>query len=237
MHTINKLEVYCDGRRVGTIAAYQRYRTVFEYTEEWLRDGFSISPLSLPLAPGVKAAGTDPVDGLFGVFADSLPDGWGRLLVDRMLRREGERPEEIDPLTRLSIVGRSGMGALEYKPVYSLRPAGETNDLDRLAEQCQKILRAEESEDLDTLFALGGSSGGARPKVMLKLDDGEWIIKFPSSDDPKDIGLMEYEYNLCAKACGITGNVCGMVCLPCRKTGCGNCCKPFLLFRACGKRP
>jgi len=203
MQNADKLEVFLDSRHVGTMAVYQRYRTVFEYSEEWLRTGYSISPLSLPLTAGVKAAKADPFDGLFGIFADSLPDGWGRLLVDRMLRREGERPEDIGPLTRLCIVGRSGMGALEYEPVFERKPVEQTADLDRLEAECRKVLQSEESGDLDTLFAMGGSSGGARPKVMLKQDDGEWIVKFPSSGDPKDIGMMEYEYNLCARDCGI----------------------------------
>ena len=203
MQTADRLEVYYDGRHVGTMAPYKKYLTAFEYSEEWLREGFSVSPFSLPLEPGVKTAAPDPFQGMFGVFWDSLPDGWGRLLVDRMLRRQGERPEEISAFTRLSIVGTSGMGALEYKPVYKWKDQKTINDYDRLANECKKILLSEETEDLDTLFAMGGSSGGARPKVLLKLDDGDWIVKFPSSGDPDDIGLMEYEYNLCARACGI----------------------------------
>ena len=203
METIDRLEVYCGERLVGTMAPYQRYLTAFEYSQDWIANGFSISPFSLPLTPGVKISKTEPFDGLFGIFADSLPDGWGRLLVDRMLRKKGERPEETGPIERLSIVGSSGMGALEYKPVYKWNISGELSDFDRLAAECKKILQSEESGDLDELFALGGSSGGARPKVMVKLDDGEWIVKFPSSSDPEDIGLMEYEYNQCARACGV----------------------------------
>ncbi len=203
METADRLEVYCDGLHVGTMAPYKRYLTAFEYSDEWIRDGFSVSPFSLPLESGVKVAKADPFSGLFGIFADSLPDGWGRLLVDRMLRKDGESPERIDSFSRLSIVGSSGFGALEYKPVYRWNEPEAVSDLDRLANECGKILSSEESDDLDTLFALGGSSGGARPKVLLKLDDGEWLVKFPSSSDPGDIGLMEYEYNLCAKECGI----------------------------------
>ena len=204
METVDRLEVFCGGRHVGTMAPYQKYLTAFEYSAEWLQNGFSVSPFSLPLLPGVKIARADPFGGIFGIFADSLPDGWGRLLVDRMLRKEGVIPESVNALSRLSIVGSSGMGALEYEPVFHWQAADAVRDLDRLAGECRKILQAEESEDLDTLFALGGSSGGARPKIMLKLDDGEWIIKFPSFGDPEEIGLMEYEYNLCAKACGIS---------------------------------
>ena len=201
---LDKIEVYYRDRHVGTIAPYQRYLTAFEYSKEWIRDGFSISPFSLPLEPGVKIAKSDPFDGMFGVFFDSLPDGWGRLLVDRMLRKEGINPQEMGPLSRLCLVGQNGRGALEYKPVYQWNASQETrSDLDHLEAECRKILRSEESDDLDILFALGGSSGGARPKVLLELDDSEWIVKFPSSNDPVEIGLMEYNYHLCAQACGI----------------------------------
>ena len=203
METADRLDIYHQGVKVGTMAPWQRYRTAFEYSAEWLRNGFSISPFSLPLRSGVRIAKPEPFDGLFGVFADSLPDGWGRLLVDRMLRKQGEHPEEIDPIQRLSIVGSTGMGGLEYRPAYRMRSGTPSSDLDHMAEECRKILRSKESDDLDTLYAMGGSSGGARPKVMIQSDGEEWIVKFPSSGDPADIGAMEYEYNLCAAACGI----------------------------------
>lgn len=203
MVTPDRVEVLCDGRLVGTMAPFERYRTAFEYSAEWIRSGFSISPFSLPLERGVKIASITPFDGLFGIFDDSLPDGWGRLLVDRMLRREGEDPDAVDALSRLTIVGSSGMGALEYRPVYKQLHDEGTRDLDYIAAECARILRSEDPDDLDTLFALGGSSGGARPKVLMKLDGEDWIVKFPSSADPKDIGVMEYEYTRCAQSCGI----------------------------------
>lgn len=76
-------------------------------------------------------------------------------------------------------------------------------DLDDLALQCQKILNTEYSEKLDELYLLGGTSGGARPKIMTEIDGEDWIIKFPAHVDGQDAGGMEYEYALCAKACGI----------------------------------
>lgn len=90
----------------------------FEYDENWLKDGFAISPFSLPLEKKVFLPKPDPFDGLFGAFSDSLPDGWGRLLVDRMLLHEHINPDEIDMLNRLAIVGKTGMGALEYRPIH-----------------------------------------------------------------------------------------------------------------------
>ena len=72
-------------------------------------------------------------------------------------------------------------------------------DLDALSEKCQAILNREDVSDLDNVFQKGGSSGGARPKVMT----GEWVIKFPASGDMKDVGRMEKEYMDCAAECGI----------------------------------
>ena len=203
METIYKLDVYYENRLVGIMAPYQRFMTAFEYSPVWLADGFSINPFSLPLEPGVKISKADPFDGLFGIFADSLPDGWGRLLVDRMLRKKGEDPFLIDPLQRLSIVGDSGMGALEYRPAFVLPTETVSTDYDHLAGECKKLLESKEPDDLDSLFAMGGSSGGARPKIMVKLDGEEWIVKFPSSTDSDEIGMMEYDYARCAEECGI----------------------------------
>ena len=104
------LEVHLGGERVGTLALYQGRLVAFEYSEGWLQGGFSISPFSLPLQKKLYIPKYDPFDGLFGVFADSLPDGWGRLLVDRKLMREHIDPHKVDMLNRLAIVGDSGMG-------------------------------------------------------------------------------------------------------------------------------
>ena len=57
----------------------------------------------------------------------------------------------------------------------------EIQNLDELAEQCQKILNTEYSDKLDELYRLGGTSGGARPKIMTTIDEEEWIIKISSS--------------------------------------------------------
>ena len=116
MEKYRSLEVLYEGRKVGTLALYQKWLGAFQYDESWLKDGFSISPLSLPLDDRVFIPRFEPFEGLFGVFADSLPDGWGRLLVDRMLLKEHEDPQAMTALDRLAIVGESGMGALTYRP-------------------------------------------------------------------------------------------------------------------------
>lgn len=192
------------GQKVGTLALYENRYGAFQYDIDWLSKGFSISPYSLPLEKKVFMPKLDPFEGIFGVFADSLPDGWGRLLVDRLFLKKGINPNEVTSLDRLAVVGFSGMGALTYEPEMDIE-LNENYDLnlDELAAECQKIMSSHEAVNLDELFKLGGSSGGARPKILTKVDGEDWIIKFPSSLDGKDIGKMEYEYSLCALDCGI----------------------------------
>lgn len=203
MKTNDTLNVFYDNRHVGTLAMTNLHKVAFQYSEEWLRIGFSISPFSLPLEKKVFVPSEGCFDGLFGVFADSLPDNWGRLLLSRLLKERNISMDSISVLDRLAIVGSSGMGALEYRPEMSIAPKTDEDDLDELAEQCRRILNTEYSDKLDELFYLGGSSGGARPKILTEIEGADWIIKFPAHVDSKDAGKMEYDYSVCAKACGI----------------------------------
>ena len=204
MNKIKSLQVFYNEKKVGTLALMKNNIVAFEYDSNWITNGFSISPFSLPLKKQVFIPRIDPFDGLYGVFSDSLPDGWGRLLVDRMLNSQNINPREISQIDRLAIVGETGMGALSYKPEYNLLEDKDyQEDYDNLALSCKKILNTEYSADLDKLFKLGGSSGGARPKILTKIDNEDWIIKFPSSLDESNIGKLEYLYSVCAKKCKI----------------------------------
>ncbi len=203
MDNYKYLKVFYNNILVGTLAKTPDRVVAFEYDSEWLNNGFSISPFSLPLIKKVFIPKYDPFGGLFGVFNDSLPDGWGRLLVDRLFLKNKINPNEIDNLNRLAVVQESGMGALTYKPEHRFESGNNISDYDILAQECSKILESQNSENLDEIFNLGGSSGGARPKILTSIDNEDWIIKFPSSSDPKNIGEKEYQYSLCAKDCGI----------------------------------
>ncbi|WP_240544324.1 HipA N-terminal domain-containing protein [Bifidobacterium sp. SO4] len=101
---LDQVRVAYAGETVGTLTMSPNHTLAFAYDRTWLAHGFSISPLSLPLREGVFIAKRDPLNGMFGVFDDSMPDGWGRLLTDRMLRRHGIDPYSTGPLPRLSIV-------------------------------------------------------------------------------------------------------------------------------------
>ena len=203
MDNYKYLKVFYNDILVGTLAKTPDRVVAFEYDLDWLNNGFSISPFSLPLIKKVFIPKYDPFGGLFGVFNDSLPDAWGRLLVDRLFLKNKINPAQIDNLNRLAVVQESGMGALTYKPEHKFESENNISDYDILAQECSKILESQKSENLDELFKLGGSSGGARPKILTSIDNEDWIIKFPSSSDPKNIGEKEYQYSLCAKNCGI----------------------------------
>lgn len=121
-HT-ERLQVLFRGRRVGTLSLTPDNRlNVFEYDTAWIADGFSISPLELPLQPGVFVAKPQPFNGNFGIFEDSLPDGYGRYLLHKTLMRQGINDSDLSSLDRLAIVGDNGMGALTYNPSIALEP-------------------------------------------------------------------------------------------------------------------
>ena len=107
-----KLEVYLGERFVGTMAQTADRRVAFAYSEKWLDNGFAISPFSLPVEQKVFVPTSQAFSGLWGVFANSLPDAWGQLLVDRMLKAREILSTDMTQLERLAIVGDSGMGAL-----------------------------------------------------------------------------------------------------------------------------
>lgn len=216
------LNVFLDGRqrrKVGRLAAQDR-RILFEYDPAFLEAGLNISPFHLPVRQGVATADAGIFDGLFGVFNDSLPDGWGRLLLDRAVEKLGVMRGELTPLDRLAHVGLHGMGALSYEPDLGAADNEPTTlQLDRLAREAASVLAGEQGPVIEKLLKLNGASAGARPKVMAqvsadkkklvhgpaRLPDGfaHWMIKFPSTNDSADIGAIEYAYSRMADDAGL----------------------------------
>ncbi len=204
MDNISVLEIFMAGRRVGRMALTPDGLCGFEYDTDWIQTGFSISPYYLHLKPGLIMAKRHPFSGNFGVFDDSLPDGWGNLLLDRYLQDKGIDPYKLNILERLSLIGSTGRGALEYRPDKSIATDDEFLDFNRLAKEAEYILESKESAgSVDLLYKYGGSSGGARPKVFAKIDDREWLLKFKATFDPVNVGEIEYNYSLLARECGI----------------------------------
>ncbi|GAB5504396.1 type II toxin-antitoxin system HipA family toxin [Pyruvatibacter sp.] len=219
---INELSVgidFGDGpRKVGRLA-HRDGLTYFEYDALFQNAGLNISPIRLPVEPGLKSFDPHVFEGLPGVFDDSLPDGWGRLLFDRLLRSKGMLAGDISPLDRLAHVGQTGIGALVYEPDHSGKPKGGILNLDALAAQTIEVLSGEADDVLEELLTLNGSSAGARPKAVIGVDKARetiryaeealpkgyehWLVKFGSTTDGPDAGAIEYVYSLMAKEAGI----------------------------------
>ncbi len=170
----------------------------FEYDADFIKTGLELSPFKLPLKAGVIESKDRVFDGLFGIFNDSLPDGWGKLLLDRKLMKAGFNPATLSPLDRLCFVGNCAMGALSYEPENSNDHLNSLNDLDEIDGEIQAILAGDDAY-VEDLLVLGSSSAGARPKILLH----DWLIKFRSSLDPEDISAIEYAYHQMAKEAGL----------------------------------
>jgi len=193
-------------------------RMVFEYDPDFLRRTLWLSPFKLPPQPGLIEHHDRDFGPVFGLFDDSLPDGWGLLLMDRFFRQRGSALAEVPVLDRLAYLGTRTMGALTYHPPsepVDLPP--EWLDLDAMARASREVLHGKATEVLPQLLRAGGSPAGARPKVLVgvrgdELLSGEddlpagyshWLVKFHARQDAPDAGPCELAYALMAKDAGI----------------------------------
>ncbi len=218
---VTRLKVFHEPREgqrqlVGRLLRHG-HELLFEFDPTFIATGLELAPFTLPLRPGVVPGDPRRFDGLMGLFDDSLPDGWGRLLLDRRARQQGYSSAQLGPLDRLSLVGASAMGALVYEPEQLVeRPT--VLDLASFRQEVDTVLADGKRADFERLFAIGGSPHGARPKAVVQIDrQGRlhagathalpdctpWLVKFPSKNDAADSGALELAYCLMAKAAGI----------------------------------
>ena len=208
---------------VGRLA-YINQQIFFEFDSNFPQKKLNLSPFNLePPSNGGAISGPSRLfDGLHGLFNDSLPDGWGRLLMDRKLRELNIRPSRITPLDRLAWIGSRGLGALTYEPekesLFSNHAWGEV-DLDQVAHDSVLILKDKTEKVFDYLLDVGGSPHGARPKATIGLSHDRatvihgqnelpeeyehWLVKFPAENDSQEIGLVEKAYADMARSAGI----------------------------------
>lgn len=200
---------------LGTLAD-DGQQLLFEYSPQALAEDLSLSPRYLPLQK--QAIGHFPPHQwrLPGLFADSLPDGWGMLLMDKLFRKQGIRLEQFSPLDRLSFIGHRGMGALTYEPDTQGDVLADTVDLVALAQETVLVLQGADTETLQRLALLGGSPQGARPKVLVFYDPASaristtpmhagsgWLVKFQAMGEHKEVCAIEAFYAQLARACGL----------------------------------
>jgi serine/threonine-protein kinase HipA len=206
------------GRLPVARVAFADRKAQLEWATETIAARLAVSPILYPPERGLQAARSREFDGLHGFLADSLPEGWGHLLMRRKLSKIGVNLDALTPLDRLALVGDQGRGALIFEPATTPADDVQSLDLDELAAAAVEILKGEEDALADTLANLAGASGGARPKIHVGFDasgaisvsEGEtapgheaWIVKFRANDDPIDIGPIETAYAAMALAAGL----------------------------------
>ncbi len=202
---------------IGTLASNGR-QTIFQYSKEALERNIEFSPFKLKLQ---KNAFTDFPDyqlQLPGLFADSLPDGWGMLLMNRFFKKEfGKDPYEINPLERLAFLGEQTTGAFVYLPASTKIEQIAKLNLFEIAQAMEDIQKDVDVRLLETLALMGGSPQGARPKALVHYNpsDGEmsthafegshpWLVKFNAQSEHIEVCGIEKKYLEIAQQCGLT---------------------------------
>ena len=195
----------------------------FEFAPSFIGSPLPIAPLRLPVRSGIQFYDRSRGGELFGLFDDSLPDGWGRRLMDvAFQKRLGRFPT---PFERLACVGMRGMGALTYRPVMDIDTTPIENlDLATLASAAMAFDAGQAEDVLPEVRRAGGSSGGARPKICLGFNPSSgaicpdtdvlpegfehWLIKFPNQQDGPQAGIKELRYAQMALEAGVEMSLC-----------------------------
>ena len=234
---VNLAHVKIWGEMVGYLFWREDTQTAtFEYTPEFRRLGLDLSPIAMPLASSrVYSFGNisrETFLGLPGLFADSLPDAYGKALLDRWLASNGRN--FANPVERLCYQGRRSMGALEFEPANNDYLETSTNiEIDSLVTTAREVLNQKEAfstnlsdtkEALINIIKVGTSAGGQRAKAIIAYNDTtkevrsgqidapdgfeHWLLKLDGVTnselgDPQHFGKIEYIYHLLAKEAGI----------------------------------
>jgi serine/threonine-protein kinase HipA len=225
------VEVYLDTQRFSSpvlMGQLHRQRSgkgelfSFEYNREWLEraEAFAFDP-DLALGVGRQFPAADRSN--FGIFTDSSPDRWGRLLMQRRenlrARREGLRPRTLTMWDfLLGVHDETRLGALRFKVQggpyldsdsrFAAPPLSSVRELQATSLQLEQHLNEEENPEYERWIAQlidpGTSLGGARPKASVRDEAGTLCIaKFPSRQDGRDVGAWELVANALAKQAGI----------------------------------
>ena len=188
---------------IGRLSWDERRRlSYFTYNPEFVKRGLDISPLAAPI-DGLMALA--PIWGeeakmyqkLPAFVADSLPDAWGNQLFDLWRRQNHLANADINPLDKLSFIGKRGMGALEFQPELPNERKATKIDLKSLADLAERIyaerenahIMPDESITLQSLLTVGTSAGGRQPKAIIAVNKETGEIRSGQIS-----GMKDYEY-------------------------------------------
>ena len=209
---IRTVKVKLWGTTIGYLHRQDNGLIGFQYDENFIPSGIELAPLKMPLSNTTYSFPTlaeETFKGLPGMLADSLPDKFGNIVINRYLTSQGRPEDSLTVLEKLCYTGKRGMGALEYEPSADIVDVNAEVNIDALTKLAADILSEREKVDIkydDNMIAqlMQGSSsvGGARAKTLIALnpdtnvvrsgqiDAGEgfeyWLLKFDGIDNNKD---------------------------------------------------
>jgi len=224
---IKTILVYDDFSASGPVLLGKLYIEVIKggeaYSFEYDRDWLAKNKLSIYLDPELQPfSGRQFPAGKknFGLFADSSPDRWGRVLMNKRERilaeREGRKPRKLyESDYLLGVYDETRMGGLRFKrgsdggflsgdKEMAVPPWKYLRTLEEASRNFEKDDTGITEKWLEQLIRPGSSLGGARPKATVVDTKGElWIAKFPSKNDENDAGAWEKVAHDLAKLCGL----------------------------------
>lgn len=246
---LTRAEVWLWGRRIGAVV-WDESRGIgaFEYDGRFIGSGIEIAPFTVPLRAGVfdfPGLSRESFKGLPGMLADSLPDKFGNLLIDRWLAEQGRAPDSMNPVERLCYTGIRGMGALEFQPARFERDRQSTQvEIEKMVGLASAILAQREglngrfdgehdADGLRDILRIGTSAGGARAKAVLawnpatgefrsgQVQAGEgfehWLLKFDGVSGNADKELADPAgFGRLEYACYLAAREAGIEMMPCR---------------------
>jgi len=186
---------------------FNRQMTDFQYDKDFFNKNWDIAPIKMPVSAGDRVyrfpellrsnnSPDDTFKGLPGLIADSLPDKYGNLLIERWLAENGRPSNSMNPVEKLCFIGNRGMGALEFKPAQLMQNKNTfAVEIDSLVDIAKKMLSERESfntnleEDekqaMREILKIGTSAGGARPKAVIAYNKKTEEIRSGQTRAPK----------------------------------------------------
>lgn len=184
----------------------------FQFDKDFLKSRIEISPVKMPLSNRTYSflnLREETFYGLPGMVADSLPDKFGNIVINKYLEAQGRTSDSLSTIEKLCYTGKRGMGALEYEPAQNLEFESKEFDLDALTKLASDILTEKESlhvkhdsNMMSQLMECSSSVGGARAKTLIawnpltddvrsgQIDAGSgyeyWLLKFDNIRNNKD---------------------------------------------------
>lgn len=177
------VEVMLYGKSLGTAEwSDDRGSSTFQYNSEVI-NSIEPSPILMPTEERIFETNRDHINfhNLPYLLSDSMPDDFGNVMMKEWLKQRDLSIDDINPVDRLTYVGKRGMGALEYKPANHKENNDYTVDVSELLEVAKKVLEGKQEisygdldkESLTDILRIGTSVGGARAKALIAIKRGQ----------------------------------------------------------------